>query len=129
MSVHCRAFACLRMLVIAPEAMAAEMPERVAAAAGATVVSFPWLAAGEAVSALNAAAAVLSAHGEARVAMEPALAEWAGSYRHDFDLAYSDVMTALGGVQEALALRAGAIVDAALGANDAQIVRNNAVES
>jgi hypothetical protein len=114
------------MVALPFDAMAVEMPERVGAVAGASVVAFPWASATAAVSALNTAAARLTTHTDARGTMAGGLSDWAGGYREGFDSAYADAMSAATSVQETLALRAGAIVDAAAEANDVQTIRNAA---
>lgn len=101
------------------------MPEPVEAAVGAEQVDFPWFRATEAVGALNAAASTLTGQVEARERLHDVLTEWTGGYRDEFDLAYDDVMTEGTSLQEALLLRAGAIADAAIAANELQTAYNN----
>ena len=86
--------------------MAAEMPARVEAVAGATVADFPWADAAAAVTALNAAASTLGTQLDARSTMLPTIVDWEGAYRHEFDGAYARITGTASGLKETLATQA-----------------------
>jgi hypothetical protein len=104
--------------------MAAEMPAQVAAVEGAVVVDFPWAAAGTAVAALNAAVATLGPQLETRGGMVPALADWRGAYRDEFDTALGRITTTASGLKETMARLASSIVSGAEAANAEQRTNN-----
>jgi uncharacterized protein YukE len=106
--------------------MAAEMPARVEAVAGATVADFPWGAAAAAVAALNAAASTLGTQLESRSTMLPTIVDWAGTYRDEFDRGYGRITGTAAGLKETLATLASSIVSGAEGANQAQRRYNQA---
>ena len=106
--------------------MAAEMPARVEAVAGATVVDFPWAAAAAAVTALNAAASTLGAQLDARSTMLPTIVDWHGAYRDEFDRAYGRITGTASGLKETLTTLASSIVSGAENANHAQRRYNQA---
>lgn len=105
--------------------MAAEMPEQVAVAPGAASVCFPWAHASSVVAALNALRTTLTSQLDARPLMTATLTDWTGSYRDGFDTVSDRLTTTASGLVEAIALRAGAVVTAAEGANDKQLVLNH----
>lgn len=106
--------------------MAAEMPARVEAVAGATVADFPWAAAAAAVTALNAAASTLGTQLESRSTMLPTIVDWMGTYRDEFDRAYGRITGTAAGLKETLTTLASSIVSGAEGANQAQRRYNQA---
>lgn len=93
-----------------------ELPDPVAAAPGATVVDFPWAAAGAAIAQLDAAATELANQLTGRAEMHPRLTDWQGRHRHDFGETYEDLVTRAEGIIETLNSVASAVVD---GADDA----------
>jgi uncharacterized protein YukE len=106
--------------------MAAEMPARVEAVAGAAVADFPWADAAAAVTALNTAASTLGSQLDSRSTMLPTIVDWAGTYRNEFDRAYGRITGTAAGLKETLATLASAIVSGAEGANHAQRRYNQA---
>lgn len=104
--------------------MAAEMPAKVEPVDGADVVDFPWAAARTAVSALNAAASALDSQLDARVTMAPTIVDWTGTYRIEFDAAYTRIATAAVGLKETVTRMAFWVVSGADAANDQQTVNN-----
>jgi len=108
------------------ERMAAEMPARVEAVAGATVAEFPWAGAAAAVAALNTAASTLGTQLDARSTMLPTIVDWEGAYRHEFDGACARITGTASGLKETLATLASSIVSGAEGANQAQRSHNQA---
>jgi uncharacterized protein YukE len=106
--------------------MAAEMPAKVEAVAGAAVADFPWAAAVSAVSALNAAATILGTQLDSRATMLPTLSNWVGAYRDEFDSAYGRITSTASGLKETLATLASSIVSGAEAANLAQRSYNQA---
>jgi uncharacterized protein YukE len=106
--------------------MAAEMPAKVEAVAGATVADFPWAAAAAAVTALNAAASTLGTQLETRASMLPTLVDWEGTYRDEFDGANARITSTASGLKETLASVASSIVSGAELANQAQQGYNQA---
>ena len=106
--------------------MAAEMPARVDAVAGATVVDFPWADAAAAVTALNTAASTLGTQLDSRSTMLPTIVDWVGAYRDEFDRAYVGITGTASGLKEALATLASSIVSGAEAANQAQRSYNQA---
>jgi uncharacterized protein YukE len=106
--------------------MAAEMPARVEAVTGATVADFPWADAAAAVTALNTAASTLGTQLDSRSTMLPAIVDWAGTYRDEFDRAYGRITGTAAGLKETLATLASSIVSGAEGANHAQRGYNQA---
>lgn len=106
--------------------MAAEMPAKVEAVAGATVVDFPWADAAAAVTALNTAASTLGAQLDSRTTMLPTIVDWEGTYRDDFDRAYGRITGTASGLKETLVTLASSIVSGAEGANQAQRRYNQA---
>jgi uncharacterized protein YukE len=106
--------------------MAAEMPARVEAVAGATVAEFPWAGAAAAVAALNTAASTLGTQLDARSTMLPTIVDWEGAYRHEFDGACARITGTASGLKETLATLASSIVSGAEGANQAQRSHNQA---
>lgn len=106
--------------------MAAEMPARVDAVAGAIVVEFPWADAAAAVTALNSAASTLGTQLDSRSTMLPTIVDWEGAYRHEFDGAYARITGTASGLKETLATLASSIVSGAEGANQAQRSYNQA---
>jgi uncharacterized protein YukE len=106
--------------------MAAEMPARVEAVAGATVAEFPWADAAAAVTALNSAASTLGTQLDSRSRMLPSIVDWEGAYRHEFDGAYARITGTASGLKETLATLASSIVSGAEGANQAQRSYNQA---
>jgi hypothetical protein len=104
--------------------MAAEMPAQVTAVEGAVVVDFPWAAAGTAVSALNAAVAVLGPQLETRGGMVPTLVDWRGAYRDEFDTTLGRITTTASGLKETMARLASSIVSGAEAANTEQRTNN-----
>lgn len=108
--------------------MAAEMPAKVDAVAGATVVDFPWSAATAAVTALNQAASTLGSQLEARATMLPTIVDWVGSFRDEFDGAYSRITGTGSGLRETLQTLASSIVSGAEDANQQQRTYNTAAQ-
>jgi uncharacterized protein YukE len=106
--------------------MAAEMPARVGAVAGAPVADFPWADAAAAVAALNTAARTLGAQLDSRSTMLPTIVDWAGTYRDEFDRAYGRITGTASGLKETLATLASSIVSGAEDANQAQRSLNQA---
>jgi uncharacterized protein YukE len=106
--------------------MAAEMPTKVEAVAGATVADFPWSAAAAAVTALNAASSTLGTQLESRATMLPTLVDWVGTYRDEFDSANGRITGTASGLKETLATLASSIVSGAEDANQAQRTYNQA---
>ena len=106
----------------------AEMPTPVAAVPGATVVSFPWGDASAAVAALERAAATLGSQLDTRGTMLPTIADWAGTYRDDFDGALGRISGVAAGVRETLTLLASSIVFGAENANEQQVINNRYAE-
>jgi uncharacterized protein YukE len=106
--------------------MAAEMPARVEAVPGATVVDFPWADAAAAVTALTTAASTLGTQLDSRATMLPTIVDWKGTYRDEFDRAYGRITATATGLKEALATLASSIVSGAEGANQAQRSYNQA---
>jgi uncharacterized protein YukE len=106
--------------------MAAEMPARVEAVAGATVADFPWADAAAAVTALNTAASTVGTQLDSRSTMLPAIVDWVGTYRDEFDRAYGRITGTAAGLKETLATLASSIVSGAEGANQAQRTYNQA---
>ncbi|MGH9228603.1 MAG: hypothetical protein ACRD07_07680 [Acidimicrobiales bacterium] len=106
--------------------MAAEMPAKVEAVAGATVAQFPWAAAASAVAALNAAATTLGTQLESRATMLLTLTDWVGAYRDEFDGTYGRLTGTASGLKETLATLASSIVSGAEDANQAQRGYNQA---
>jgi uncharacterized protein YukE len=106
--------------------MAAEMPARVEAVAGATVAEFPWAGAAAAVTALNTAASTLGDQLDARSTMLPTIVDWEGTYREEFDGAYARISGTAAGLKETLATLASSIVSGAESANHAQRGYNQA---
>lgn len=106
--------------------MAAEMPAKVEAVAGATVADFPWTAAAAAVTALNTAASSLGTQLDSRATMLPAIADWEGAYRAEFDGAYGRIAATASGLRETLTTLASSIVSGADEANQAQRRYNQA---
>ncbi|MGH9192880.1 MAG: hypothetical protein ACRDZ0_10485 [Acidimicrobiales bacterium] len=104
--------------------MAAEMPARVEAVAGATVADFPWADAAAAVTALNTAASTVGTQLDSRSTMLPAIVDWVGTYRDEFDRAYGRITATAAGLKETLATLASSIVSGAEGANQAQRTYN-----
>jgi uncharacterized protein YukE len=104
--------------------MAAEMPARVEAVAGATVADFPWADAAAAVTALNTAASTVGTQLDSRSTMLPAIVDWVGTYRDEFDRAYGRITGTASGLKETLATLASSIVSGAEGANQAQRTYN-----
>jgi uncharacterized protein YukE len=106
--------------------MAAEMPARVEAVAGATVAEFPWASAAAAVAALNTAASTLGTQLDTRSTMLPTIVDWEGAYRREFDGAYARITGTASGLKETLATLASSIVSGAEDANQAQRTYNQA---
>ena len=106
--------------------MAAEMPAKVEAVAGATVVDFPWAAAAAAVTALNTASSTLGTQLDSRATMLPTIADWEGTYRAEFDSAYGRITATASGLRETLTTLASSIVSGADDANQAQHRYNQA---
>jgi uncharacterized protein YukE len=106
--------------------MAAEIPARVEAVAGATVAEFPWADAAAAVAALNAAASILGTQLDTRSTMLPTIVDWEGAYRREFDGAYARITGTASGLKETLATLASSIVSGAEDANQAQRTYNQA---
>jgi uncharacterized protein YukE len=106
--------------------MAAEMPARVEAVAGATVADFPWAAAAAAVTALSTAASTLGTQLDSRSTMLPTIVDWAGTYRDEFDRTYGRITGTASGLKETLATLASSIVSGAETANQAQRSYNQA---
>jgi uncharacterized protein YukE len=104
--------------------MAAEMPARVEAVAGATVADFSWADAAAAVTALNTAASTVGTQLDSRSTMLPAIVDWVGTYRDEFDRAYGRITGTAAGLKETLATLASSIVSGAEGANQAQRTYN-----
>jgi hypothetical protein len=101
-----------------------ELPARVRATDGAEVIDFPWASAASAMAAVQHAAGGLSASLEARAMMHPAIVDWRGAYRDEFDLAHRRLVAAAGDLVERAAGRAQSVVAAAEAANDRQRWRN-----
>ncbi|HKA84296.1 MAG TPA: hypothetical protein VKD21_10560 [Acidimicrobiales bacterium] len=106
--------------------MAAEMPARVEAVAGAAVADFPWADAAAAVTALDTAASTLGTQLESRSTMLPTIVAWVGTYRDEFDRAYGRITGTAAGLKETLATLASSIVSGAERANHAQHRYNQA---
>jgi uncharacterized protein YukE len=106
--------------------MAAEMPAKVEAVAGATVADFPWADAAAAVTALDTAARSLGTQLDSRSTMLPTIVDWVGTYRDEFDRAYGRITGTASGLKETLATLASSIVSGAEGANHAQRTYNQA---
>jgi uncharacterized protein YukE len=106
--------------------MAAEMPARVEAVAGATVAEFPWAGAAAAVTALNTAASTLGTQLDARSTMLPTIVDWEGAYRDEFDGGYARITGTASGLKETLTTLASSIVSGAERANQAQRSYNHA---
>ncbi|MGH9288222.1 MAG: hypothetical protein ACRD0V_08040 [Acidimicrobiales bacterium] len=106
--------------------MAAEMPAKVEAVAGATVVDFPWVDAAAAVTVLNTAASTLGTQLDSRTTMLPTIVDWEGAYRDEFDRAYGRITGTASGLKETLATLASSIVSGAEVANQAQRRYNQA---
>jgi uncharacterized protein YukE len=106
--------------------MAAEMPAKVEAVAGATVAEFPWAEAAAAVTALNTAASTLGTQLDSRSTMLPTIVDWQGAYRDEFDRAYARITATASGLRQTLATLASSIVSGAEGANEAQRRYNQA---
>lgn len=109
--------------------MTAEMPARVQPVDGAEVVSFPWGEATNAVAAFNAAAATLGEQLGGRPAMVDTLVDWVGTYRDEFNAAYSRITSTGSGLRESLTRQAWQIVNWADDANQAQRANNDRVEA
>jgi hypothetical protein len=106
--------------------MAAEMPAKVEAVAGATVADFPWADAAAAVTALNTAASTLGTQLDSRSTMLPTIVDWVGTYRDEFDRACGRITGTASGLKETLATLASSIVSGAEGANQVQRTYNQA---
>jgi uncharacterized protein YukE len=106
--------------------MAAEMPAKVEAVAGATVADFPWADAAAAVTALSTAARNLGTQLDSRSTMLPTIVDWVGTYRDEFDRAYGRITGTASGLKETLVTLASSIVSGAEGANQAQRTYNQA---
>jgi uncharacterized protein YukE len=104
--------------------MAAEMPVQVQAVEGAVVVDFPWAAASSAVATLNAAVAALGPQLDARGSMRPALVDWQGAYRDEFDAGLARITSTAHDTKEAMARMASSIVSGAESANEEQRTNN-----
>lgn len=109
--------------------MAAEMPARVDAVAGAVQVDYPWTEAGSAVTALNEAATALGSQLERRAGMIPALDDWEGVYRTEFNAKRWSLEFAAAGLKEGLTGLASSIVSGAEDANLLQSQINYRAES
>jgi hypothetical protein len=105
-----------------------DMPAPVEPAPGAEVVEFPWDAAASAVGALHEAAATLRGQLDSRAALLPTIVDWEGSYRDDFDAAYTRLTATASGLAETLASRAGSVISAAETAAAQQMANNTAAE-
>ena len=106
----------------------AEIPTRLAAVPGATVVQFPWGDAAATVSALERAAATLGSQLDIRATMLPSIADWAGTYRDEFDGALGRISGVASGVRETLTLLASSIVFGAENANEQQAINHRYAE-
>ncbi|HEY7072769.1 MAG TPA: hypothetical protein VH479_21755 [Acidimicrobiales bacterium] len=106
----------------------AEIPTQVAAVPGAAVVLFPWAGAGAAVAALERAAATLGSQLDTRGDKLADIADWAGTYRDEFDGALGRVGGVAGGLRDRLTLLASAIVVAAESANEQQALNNRCAD-
>ncbi len=104
--------------------MQLELPTPVEANDGVIAVGFPWTSAANALAAVQGAAGGLSASLEARAMMRPAIVDWAGAYRDEFDVAYRRLVAAAGDLVERAPGRMGSVVAAAEAANDRQRRRN-----
>ena len=104
--------------------MWSELPTPVEASDGAEAVDFPWTSATSALAAVQDAAGGLSASLEVRTMMHPAITDWAGAYRDEFDLAYRRLVIAAGDLVERAPGRMSSVVAAAEAANDTQRRRN-----
>jgi hypothetical protein len=109
--------------------MAAEMPARVQPVEGAEIVNFPWDAALDAVAAFNAAEATLGDQLGGRPAMVDTIVDWVGTYRDEFNSAYSRITGTGTGLKESLAVQASQIVGWAENANQAQRTNNDRAQS
>jgi uncharacterized protein YukE len=104
--------------------MASELPPRVEPIPGADVAVFPWGEAATALTAIDHAVATLGTQLESRSSMLPAIGDWAGAFREEFDRTYSQLTATAGGLKETLANLASSIVRGAETANAAQLIKN-----
>ena len=104
--------------------MRLELPTPVEATDGVSAVDFPWTSAASALAAVQDAASGLSASLEARTMMRPAIVDWTGTYRDEFDVALQRVTAAAADLVERAPGRARSVVAAAEAANERQRRRN-----
>lgn len=108
--------------------MAAELPARVEAVDGATVVDFPWEAASNAIDALEVASSTLDSQLGTRADMVGTLDDWEGSFRDEFNDAHDGITSTASGLKEELTSVASRIVGGAESANEAQRQNNYSYE-
>jgi hypothetical protein len=107
----------------------AALPQPVVPVDGADAVDFPWGAAAAAVAALEAAKSRLDSQLQLRAEMRPALTEWEGAFRDDYDAGSSRLTAVAAELSRILATRISSIVSGAEDANAQQHNNNLMAES